>query len=88
MIQRHAANRGAAGVGQLDHRHLNRPGFLRLIGRGRVIHVDQPTGINAKAKPQIAATVDATILLPPQYQHRRADGQHHRGNRQRRFPIF
>ena len=30
-----------------------------------MIHVDQPTGINAKAKPQITATVDATILLSP-----------------------
>ncbi len=65
MVKRNAADRGAAGVGQLDHRHLNRPGFFRLIGEERVIHVDHPTGISANAKPQIIATVEAMILLSP-----------------------
>lgn len=60
MIQRHATYRRTAGIGQLNDRHLIDPAFSAWSESERVIHVDHPTGINAKAKPQIIATADAT----------------------------
>ncbi len=84
MVERHAANGRAAGVRQLDHRHLNRPGFFRLIGKRagdprRPAHRHQrkgkaPDNRNGRRDPLIAT---------PQHQHRGARSQHQRRTRQR-----
>ncbi len=84
MVERHAAHRRAAGVRQLDHRHLNRPGFFRLIGKRagdprRPAHRHQrkgkaPDNRDGRRDPLIAA---------PQHQHRGAQRQHQRRTRQR-----
>jgi hypothetical protein len=50
-----------------------------------VIHVDQPTGTSAKAKPQIIAMADATHLSLPHSTSTAARCQHQRRTRQRHF---
>ena len=69
IIQRITADCRATGISKQNKyaNLLNIPCFFCLDrpNSQRVIHVDQPTGTNAKVSPQIIATPVATILSLP-----------------------